>query len=123
MGNRYEADLKINCSLQKAFDKAIAVLDFLEWTYRTSGEALIVARTPVSAFGWGEELTVSFDEKHHMFVVSNSRYPFQFFDMGKNESNVDKFLGIFKKAKLPFNEADFADEKPHSFIGRFLSGR
>lgn len=123
MGNRYEKETKISDSPQRAFDKAIVILDFLEWKYRTNGEDLIVAQTPFSAFGWGEELTMSFKHKHHISVVSESRYPFQLFDMGKNESNVDKFLSIFKRAKLPFNEEDFADEKPRSLFERFFSGR
>ena len=123
MGNRYNTYLKISYSIHTAFEKATEILDFLEWSYWTNNEDLIVARTPVSAFGWGEELTVRFDEKHYMLVVSESRYPFQFFDMGKNESNVNKFLSIFKKARFPFNEADFAEEKPQSLIGRLLSGR
>ena len=123
MGNRYEADLKINHSIHKAFEKTVAILAFLCWDYRTNGEDLIIAQTPISAFGWGEELTISFDEKHHMSIVSESRYPFQVFDMGKNESNVDKFLSIFKRAKLPFNEEDFVDEKPRSWFERFFSGR
>jgi len=58
-----------------------------------------------------------------MTIVRESRYPFQFFDMGKNESNVDKFVSIFRRAKLPFNEEDFVDEKPRSLFERFFSGR
>jgi len=58
-----------------------------------------------------------------MEVSSESRYPFQFFDGGKNRNNVDKLLEIFKKAKLPLEEFEYADEKKRSFLDRYFSGR
>jgi hypothetical protein len=122
VANYHERDLKFSGSSHDAFEKAIAILEFLCWSYKTKGTDLIAAQTPVSAFGFGENITISF-KKHGMHISSESRNIFQFFDLGKKESNVDKFLAIFKRAKLPFNESDFTDEKPRSVIERFLSGR
>jgi hypothetical protein len=122
MGNYYETELKFNYSRHRAFEKAVAILDFLEWGYRLVNSDIIVARTNLSAFGLGEELKLSFTQRR-MIISSESRNFFQAFDMGKNESTVAKFVSIYKRATLPFNKDDFADEKPRSFIGRFLSGR
>ena len=122
MGYYYETEFKFRGSPNEAFEKSKAILDFLGWNYRSNEVDLIVATVPISAFGWGEKLTISV-QKHHMLVSSESRNPFQVFDNGKNESNVDKFRSIFRRARLPFNREDFSDEKPRNFIERFLSGR
>ena len=122
MGNYYKTNLKFSYSPHEAFEKALTILEFLEWTYKSNEVDSIVAYTRLSAFGLGEKITIDFGH-HEMHISSESQNPFQLFDLGKNESNVDKFLSIFKRAKLPFNESDFADEKPKSIIGRYLSGR
>jgi len=110
MGNYFETEIKIKYSPREAFEKAVAILDLLGWKYETNGEDLILARTPVSAFGWGEKLAISFEQKQHMKIGSESRYLFQLFDLGKNQSNVEKFIEIFRKATLPLDESEYASE-------------
>ena len=122
MGNYYKTILKFSYSPHEAFEKELNILEFLEWTYKSNEPDTIIAYTSLSAFGLGEKITIVFGHDQ-MHISSESQYPFQLFDLGKNESNVDKFLNIFRRARLPFNESDFADEKPKSIIERYLRGR
>jgi hypothetical protein len=122
MGNYYKTEVKFSYSAHEAFEKSIAILDFLEWSPKNNGTDLITASTCDSAFGFGEKIRITF-KKHRLIISSESRYLFQCFDLGKNESNVDKFIYIFKRAKLPFDKSQFVDEKPRSMFERFLSGR
>lgn len=123
MGNYYETEIKIKSSVADGFDKAVAVLDLLDWRCETNGVDLIVARTPFSVFGFGEKLTISLRSKHQLHISSESRYPFQFLDLGKNQSNVERFIEIFQNAKLTLAGSDYAGEKKRSFLDRYFSAR
>ena len=114
--------IKVKYSLDDAYERAIAILEFLNWSYRSNGSYLLVAQTSFNIYGT-EQLTISFDDKHHMKVVSESRNPFQLFDMGKNQNNVEKFIEIFRRATFPLEESEFASEKHRSFLDRFLSAK
>jgi hypothetical protein len=123
MGNYYETEIKIKSSVADGFEKAVAVLDLLDWRCDTNGVDLVVARTPFSVFGFGEKLTISLKSKHRLHISSDSRYPFQLFDLGKNQSNVEKFIEIFQNGNIPLNDSDFAHEKKRSFLDRYFSAR
>lgn len=119
----FETESKINCTLESACEKTIAIFELLGWKSDGIENNEVVAKTTVSAFGWGERITVFFPTTRRIFVSSESRYPFQLFDAGKNRNNVEKFLDIFKKAKLPLDQSEYAGEKNRSFLDRFFSGR
>lgn len=123
MGNYYSIEKKLRIKEAAARKKTAAICDLLGWDWLELDTGDIVARVPRSAFGKGETITVSFRKKDHISIESESVSVFQFFDMGKNESNVDKFLEIFEKAKMPLDQSEYADEAERGFLSRFFSGR
>ncbi len=123
MGNYYETEIRIKSSVADGFAKAVAVVDLLDWRCETNGVDLIVARTRFSAFGFGEKLIISLKSKHRLNISSESRYPFQLFDLGKNRSNVEKFIKIFQNGKFPLDESEFVHERKRSFLDRYFSAR
>jgi len=123
MGNYYETKIKHGFSNDAARERTLAILDLFRWRYKPPTPHVIRARTPISIYGWGETFTVAFDDPHHVKVSSESIHPFQFVDMGKNQSNVEKFAEVFRRAKLPLEESEYAQEKHRSFLDRFLSAK
>ena len=91
MGNYYAIERTLKVNAAAAREKTIAIYDLLGWDWRELETGDIEARIPRSAFGKGEIITVSFRKSDRICVESESVSAFQFFDLGKNESNVDKF--------------------------------
>ena len=123
MSNYYSIEKKLRIKEEAAREKIAAICDLLGWAWVELDTGDIVARVPMSAFGMGETITVSFRKKNHISIESESVWASQFFDFGKNESNVDKFLEIFEKAKMPLDQSEYADEAKRGFFSRYFSGR
>jgi hypothetical protein len=123
MGNYFCKEIKYKSSPEEAQEKAIAIFELLNWRLKPSGLSEMRATTPISAFGWGEHITLTFPKEHRLRIESECVYPFQFFDLGKNQSNVEKFVEIFRKAKLPLEESEYGFEKRRSLLDRFFSQR
>ena len=117
MANRYSAELEFRGSKGEAEEKVLAILDLFGWKNEGVEAGTISARTTMSAFGIGEYITVSFLKGHRIVVESESVNLFQFFDLGKNRNNVEKFIDAFLNEKLPI------EEKQRSFLDRYFSGR
>jgi hypothetical protein len=74
-----------------------ASLNSLRWTIISEFDESLIAKTNLSAFSWGEKIQITFHGTNSFTITSKCTFPAQWFDWGKNKSNVNTFLMQVKK--------------------------
>ena len=92
-----DAGVMVSLPLQKVIKR---VFHSLDWTIESESDGFITATTGINLWSWGERVVVDFFTQDSITVTSSCVRFTQFFDWGKNKSNVRKlFEAILKHAQ------------------------
>ena len=70
-----------------------AAFQSLGWSCYQSSPTSFNSSVSMGWLSWGENITIDFSYPTWVTVTSQSAFPLTLFDWGKNQKNVDQFLG------------------------------
>src|SRR5262245_60026145 len=89
---------RYDCDRDELMDAVERALDDLGWRGRPAGPWRLSVGLGISFWSWGETMTVEVRKDSSVRVRSECAFPTQCFDWGKNQRNVNKFLGALDDA-------------------------